>query len=190
MYRCFRSGWLLVWSLMLSRAGLCCWHNSCQPRYLSQVLLFFCWNSNNIRLFYASLLPWLNCWENSISFHFGQTTYRLWQYRNYRNSKYIYSSRPAIAEHCAVFAVIIVFISGAFHPAGETFAIGCAVVIISFVLKGSTYHSAFWIIKIIGSIDLLPAGFLRCDADRSTLLFDISCRLYRDCIHGAACCHK
>ena len=100
------------------------------------------------------------------------------------------SYRPAVPVHGSVFTAVVVFFAGTLQPSGETFTIGSAVIIVSFVFKRTADHPALGIVEITGSMDLAPSCFLRCDADRSGFLPDIGGSLYGNCMNCASRCAK
>ena len=100
------------------------------------------------------------------------------------------SCSPAITEHGTIFTIIIVFVTGTFHPAGKSFTVGNTIVIIALVFERSTDQTTFGIIEVIIPAYFLPAGFPWCDTDRGSVLFYICSCIYGNCTHTDACCQK
>lgn len=69
------------------------------------------------------------------------------------------AGRPAVAEHGSVFTIVIVFVTGAFDPSGEAFAVCGAVIIVAFVFERTADQAAFGVVEVIISFNELPACF-------------------------------
>lgn len=59
----------------------------------------------------------------------------------------------------SVFTIVIVFVTGAFDPSGEAFAVCGAVIIVAFVFERTADQAAFGVVEVIISFNELPACF-------------------------------